>query len=367
MNLSAIEQSAIFQTIDHITVFNFPLSKLLLAISIFVIVFVLGEIIAKLTNRYLLYFNSKFESNKKKKSFSKIKYILSSIQPSAFKLILLYAVKVSMQYIGIWSYPLSNIMNSFIIIMVFVVLIKVASFFIETYGHFFAQKTESSLDDALLPLLHKLSQAFLAIWALILLLRLWNVDISPVIGGLGLAGLAASLALKDTLNNLFGGVSLLVDNSFKIGDRIYIKESDIDGKVLDIGLRSTKILTWDNEVIFVPNGTLANSTVKNFLLPDAKVRVVVDFDVAYGSDVDEVKEIVLTAIRDLDFVGDDPAPQVIFKSMEDYSLKFQAKFWVIDVWEAYDAKLRAIDIIYKELTENNIDIPFPTQTIKLEK
>jgi len=366
MNITAIEQTPFIQTLEKITIFNYPLSKLVLAISIFLIVFVIGEAIAKIINRYLLSYNSRSKSVRKAE-FSKVKYSLISIQPSILKLILLYAAKESLKYIGVWNHPISTIINSFIIIMLFVVLIKLTGFFIETYGEAFVKKTEYSLDDALLPLLHKISQAFLIIWALLLLLKLWNIDISPIIGGLGLIGLAAALALRDTLSNLFGGVSLLIDNSFKIGDRIHIKESNIDGKVLDIGLRSTKILTWDNEVIFVPNGTLANSTVKNYLLPDAKVRIVVEFDVAYGTDIDNVKEIVLEAMMQQDFVGDDPVPQVIFKKIESYALKFQAKFWVPDVWEAYDAKLRMVDIIYKELNKHKINIPYPTQTIHIEK
>ena len=84
-----------------------------------------------------------------------------------------------------------------------------------------------------------------------------------MLASLGIAGLALSLALRDTLANVFGGIALIMDKNFKVGDTVKL-ESGESGKVLDIGLRSTKIRTWDNEVIIMPNGLLANAKTINY-------------------------------------------------------------------------------------------------------
>ena len=102
-------------------------------------------------------------------------------------------------------------------------------------------------------------------------------------------------------------------------------ESGEVGEVLDVGLRSTKLRTYDNEVIFLPNSQLANSRIKNFTRPDVSIRVTVNFGVAYGSDVARVKQVVLDAIRELDDILQEPAPQVLFLNMGDFSLDMCAR------------------------------------------
>ena len=113
-------------------------------------------------------------------------------------------------------------------------------------------------------------------------LSVWGVEIVPLLGALGIAGLAVALALQPVLSNVFSGASIVLDKSVRVGDLVYLNQ-ETKGKIVKVGMRSTKILTFDNEIIIVPNSKLADSMIQNVAQPNPKSRVVVPFSVAYGS------------------------------------------------------------------------------------
>jgi MscS family membrane protein len=222
------------------------------------------------------------------------------------------------------------------------------------------------LDDGLLPLVRKATKTVVFILGALLILRQWDVQVGPLLGALGIGGLAIGLALNSSLSNIFGGIQLILDRSLNVGDKITI-ESGETGVVLDVGLRSTKMRTYENEVIYVPNSALANARVKNFTKPDATIRVTVDFGVAYGSNVARVKQIVLDAISRLEDIMEEPAPQVLFLKMSDFSLDMSARVWVDDYDEQFGKKLEMTELVYDTLVENDIEIPFPTSTVHVRQ
>ena len=227
-------------------------------------------------------------------------------------------------------------------------------------------RTESTLDDGLLPLLRKGAKTVIVILGLLLILGRWGVEVGPLLGALGIGGLAIGLALNSSLSNVFGGIQLILDRSINVGDKIMLEGGET-GVVLDIGLRSTKMRTYDNEVIYVPNSALSNAQVKNYTKPDPSIRVTVNFGVAYGSDVARVKQIVLDELRKLEEMMEEPPPQVLFLNMSDSSLDMCARVWVDDYGKQFDMKLRITELIYNTLTENEIEIPFPTQTVYMRR
>jgi MscS family membrane protein len=222
--------------------------------------------------------------------------------------------------------------------------------------------TKSSVDERVIPLLQKILKTIVVILGLFFVFGAWNVNLAPLLATAGIAGLAIGLAVKDSLNNIVGGIQLVLDRTFKVGDKVEI-EGGQTGVILDIGLRSTKLKTYDNEVIFIPNGILANSKIKNFTQPDLSIRVNVQFGVEYGSDLKKVNKIVLDAIQNIEGVLEEPAPAVQFLNMSDFSLDFVARVWVKEYSGAYSMKLKVTDEIYKTLSKEGIGIPFPTQTI----
>ena len=187
----------------------------------------------------------------------------------------------------------------------------------------------------------------------------------PLVASLGIAGIAVAFALQNTLGNIFGGISLILDKSVKVDDVIKL-DQDTYGTVIDVGLRSTKILTWDGELVTIPNGKLADSRILNFYQPNPSVRVVIEFGVEYGSDTSKVNKVILDAISKIPVVLKDPAPKVMMMEMGDSALKFKALFWVENFDIKFDTKSLATEEIYNALRKAGIGIPFPTRTIYLK-
>lgn len=221
-------------------------------------------------------------------------------------------------------------------------------------------------DKSLLQFFHSIIKISIFIGAFLWILSVWGFEIGPLLAGLGIAGLAIAFALQSTLENVFGGISILLDKSVKVGDLVYV-DKDVGGKILKINLRSTKIRTFDNELIIVPNGKLASSNIQNVALPEKKTRVVVDFGVAYGSNIEKVKKIVLKELKKIDRILDEPEPVVRFLEMADSSLNFKAYFYVETFDIRLDAKDQANTLIYNALNKNKIEIPFPQMDVHMDK
>src|SRR3989338_541978 len=262
-----------------------------------------------------------------------------------------------------------HVIVSLILVIVTYIAIVVFNIIISSWGRKFASKTESKIDDEVVNLFQKFARIILSFIGLIFILDIWGVKVGPLLASLGIAGLAVAFALQSTLGNIFGGVSILLDKSVKVGDVIRLDNETI-GRVMDVGLRSTRINTFDNEVIIIPNGKLAESRILNYLQPDPRVRCVIEFGVEYGSDVDKVKKIVIDEVNSLSNVLKEPEENkssVMFMEMGDFALKFKALFWVAKFDERFPTKEAALAKIYNALRKNGIGIPFPTRTVYLKE
>ncbi len=228
------------------------------------------------------------------------------------------------------------------------------------------ERTASTLDEGLLPLLRKVVKTGVAVLGLLIILGKWEVQIAPLLGALGVGGLAIALALNSSLSNIFAGIQLILDRSINVGDKVQL-ESGETGVLMDIGLRTTLMRTYDNEVISLPNSQLANARIKNYTKPDATIRVGVNFAVAYGSDVSEVKRVVLDAISQLDDILPEPGPQVLLLNMSEFSLDMCGRVWVDDFNKQFARKLEMTELIYNTLNKSDIEIPFPTRTVHMKQ
>lgn len=206
---------------------------------------------------------------------------------------------------------------------------------------------------------------FIAI-ASVYLLVIWGVQVGPLLAGLGIAGLALALALQPTLGNLFNGIALILDETFKVGDVVKLSTGEI-GEVYRVGLRTTKIRTFDNEMFIIPNTKIADSMIQNFFQPDRTVRVGVEFGVEYGADPEYIKQITLDEINKITFTDKKQEARIMFTDMGDSSLNFKAMFWVDDISKRWPAHQEAITRIYRRLYKEGIGIPFPQRTVWLRE
>ena len=261
---------------------------------------------------------------------------------------------------------LHNILYSFVITIITFIAIDVLDILIQEWDKAFVSKTNSKTDGQIVRLFHRFSSVFFFGLALVFILQTWGVEISALLASFGIAGLAVAFALQTTLGNVFGGIALILDRSIMVGDRIEL-DSGESGIVEDVGLRSTIIKTWGNKRIVIPNGKLAESNIINHIKKEPRTRVTVPFVVAYGSNIENVREVIIPELAKIKNCLEDPAPAVQFLAMSDFSLDFVAKFWVDHVNNAYAAKLDAVENVYNALNKAKINIPFPTRTIYIKK
>ena len=195
----------------------------------------------------------------------------------------------------------------------------------------------------------------------------WKINVTGWLASAGIVGIAVGFAAKDTLANLFAGVFILADAPYKPGDFVVLDNGQ-RGKVTDIGFRSTRILTRDDIEITVPNAVIANSKIINESGgPWEKERVRVQVSVAYGSDVDRVRKILLSCVEEMPHVCPDPYPRVRFRSFGDSGLDFELMAW-IDEPVLRGRVLDALNTrVYKELGLHDVEIPYPKRDLYIKE
>jgi MscS family membrane protein len=227
-------------------------------------------------------------------------------------------------------------------------------------------KTESRLDDQVVPLVRKAAKTFAAVLAFILVAQNLGYSVSGLLAGLGIGGLALALAAKDTLANLFGSLMILIDRPFHVGD--WITFDGGDGVVEEIGLRSTRVRTFAKTVVSIPNQALANATVENHsVMP--KRRIKFTLGVTYESTVEQVRSLVgaieeyLKGNRDID----QEFMLVKFTTFNDSSLDiFVYCFTVSTDWTEHLRVRQEVNLRLMELVEERgMSVAFPTRTVHL--
>ncbi len=191
----------------------------------------------------------------------------------------------------------------------------------------------------------------------------WKIDVTAWLASAGILGLALSFAAKDTLSNLFSGVSIMMDAPYKTGDFIVLDTGE-RGVVTDIGLRSTRLLTRDDIEITIPNGIIGNSKIVNEAGgPSEHHRIRVAVGTAYGSDIDQVIETLENVARENTDVLKNPAPRVRFRRFGDSSLDFELLGWIAMPIDRGRVAHELHCEVYKAFLANKIEIPFPQRDL----
>ena len=204
----------------------------------------------------------------------------------------------------------------------------------------------------------------MAVGALGLLLTVWNVEITPLLGAAGIAGIAIGFAAKDTVANFFGGLALFFDDTYKLGDFVVL-ESGESGTVVKIGIRSTTLLTRSEVLVTVPNSMLNAGKVVNESAPQRRKRIKIPLGVAYGTDLDAFEAAVLAVAEAAEGVLEKPAPRMRFRAFGDSALEYELLCWVPGPTREGRARhglLRGIDAA---LREAGVEIPYPKRDVSL--
>jgi len=227
--------------------------------------------------------------------------------------------------------------------------------------------TYALLEKGTLDLFENLGKAILFGAAVYFVFLSWDINVSAWLASAGILGLAVGLAAKDTIANLFGGVFIIADKPYKIGDFINLDTGD-RGEVTHIGLRTTRLLTRADVEITVPNAVIAQATIKNETGGRwSRMRVQVKVAVAYGSDVDRVEEILLGVAIDQEEVCSEPEPRVRFRSFGDSGLDFELLCWIEEPVLRGRVLHQLNRGVYKQLNANEIEIPYPKHDVYLHQ
>jgi small-conductance mechanosensitive channel len=217
------------------------------------------------------------------------------------------------------------------------------------------------------PLFQNLANIMVFVLAIYYVFSAWNVDMTAWLASAGIVGIAVGFAAKDTLANLFSGVFILADAPYKIGDFVVLETAE-RGQITHIGIRSTRMLTRDDVEVTVPNSVMCNTTIVNESGgPHKKYRIRVKVGVAYGSDIDIVREILLSVAGKEAAVCSDPEPRVRFRMFGASSLDFELLCWVDEPMLSG----RVIDAlncaVYKVFREEKIEIPYSKHDVYVKE
>ncbi len=228
-----------------------------------------------------------------------------------------------------------------------------------------ARRNRSSklVQTGMLALIQNVAKVFLLALAIYFLFLAWDVNVTAWVASAGIVGLALSFAARDTLSNLFAGVSIVMDAPYKTGDFI-ILDSGQRGVVTHIGLRSTRLLTRDDIELTVPNGIIGNSIITNEAGgPSEKHRVRIAVGAAYGSDIDHVIATLAKVATDHDEICSNPAPRVRFRQFGESSLDFELLCWIDRPVDRGRLRHELGCGVYKAFAAAQIEIPFPQQDL----
>lgn len=226
-------------------------------------------------------------------------------------------------------------------------------------------QNDSQVAKHLLPIAQR--TASILIWAIGIIFIISNLgyEITSLVAGLGIGGLAIAMAVKDLLSHMFGGATVLTDKPFKIGDRI--KVAGYDGFVKEIGVRSTRIETFDGTQIVIPNGVIANETLENVSKERARrVRMLIGLEYSTSAkQLEKAKSLLEKIILENDKTDDKSI--VVFSEFGDFALKIMVIYWIKDLSQILQTKDEINMEIKRRFDRAKLSMAFPTQTVHVKR
>lgn len=228
-------------------------------------------------------------------------------------------------------------------------------------------KTESTLDEQLVPLLRKTLKIFIVVIGVLFILQNKGINVTSVLAGLGIGGLAVALAARDTLANFFGSITIFADRPFRIGD--WIKIGDMEGVVEEVGFRTTRVRTFYNSLVSVPNARVADSSIDNLGMRQFR-RILTRLNLTYSTTPEQMEAFVegLKAIVQANPHTRKDFFEIHFNDFGSHSL--DVLFYVFLKVPSWSDELQQRHNIFLEILkmakEVGVEFAFPTQTLHID-
>jgi len=331
------------------------------------LLYIFGAIII---GKVLFWASSKFIKKLTSKTKTKLDDILIDMleEPAVFAIVIigLWFAMARLDFSeGVHNF-LMNVFNALITINVTWLVSRIFTSLVDEYIRPLTEKSESDLDDQLLPILKKGIKSVIWILGIIVALNNAGYDVGALIAGLGIGGLALAMAAKDTVSNIFGGFTIFTDKPFKLNDRIRL--NGYDGIVIEIGIRSFRLRTLDGTVVTIPNSQITGDSVENVTLEPTR-KIVLNLGLTYDTTPENMEKAmtILNNIAAKNIPAITDGYKIAFNSFGDFSLGILFIYYITKDADILGTQTTINLEILSQFNENNLDFAFPTQTIQLEK
>ncbi len=336
-------------------------SDILASVIVFSIVAVIGWVAYYIFSRYFCAWASRTETTLDDKILQSIKYtsiILVVVIGS-------YNALTSLTFLADYFETIFQVFTVLSILLVAYAITRVSNVVADWYSHRQTQRN-ADLNNHMFFVLKKIIQALVMLSALLVILYALNIDLSGVVVGLGVGGIAIALAVQNTLSDVMSAFSIYFDKPFEIGDFIVVGEHA--GTVTAIGMKSTRVKLLQGEELVLSNQTLTSAQIRNFKKLQ-KRRVVFQFGVVYSTPLVKLKkipDIVRGIINSIEFADLD---RVHFCEFGDFALKFEVVYYVVvgDYNKYMDTQQTIYFAIKDAFEKEGIEMAFPTQTLFISK
>ena len=264
-----------------------------------------------------------------------------------------------------WNEWMGKVYHILIAVNITWLVARLVDAIIEEYIVPLTEKTESDFDDQIVPIIRKGLKS--TIWALGIIVAMNNAgyDVTALIAGLGIGGLALAMAAKDSVSNIFGGLMIFTDKPFKVGDRI--KVNGFDGTITEVGLRTSRMKTLEGRLVTIPNSQFTGNMVENVSAEPTR-KVVLNLGLTYDMNAEQMEKGI-ALLKEIGANNNDINDEylVSFNTFGDFSLGLLFIYYIKKDSDILDTQTAMNLEILKKFGENGLEMAFPTQTIYHKK
>jgi small-conductance mechanosensitive channel len=350
---------------------DFVKGSLLLEIGWAVLILVISIFLAWLVVKLVRYIQHILERRTKKSAFTP-QLLQSIIRPLLVYIILdgLLLALGTLSFMQQWAGALRQTAIVAVIAIVTYALANILGSLLTWYMRSLRARRKARFDEGLIRFLRRVLIIIIVAIGILIILDFLTIQISPIIAGLGLGGLAVALALQPTLANFFASTQIVSDRVVRIGDYIELEDPNIRGYVSDVGWRSTRIRTPFNNLIIIPNSRLAESIITNYYGPTMEMGVQIDCGVSYNADLPKVEKLSLEVanevIQELDEADKTFEPWFMYEEFGDSNINFWIWVRANDRLGSFKVKSEIIKRLKARLDKEGIMINYPARLLTFE-
>ena len=282
---------------------------------------------------------------------------------------LFFAVKYYQSDFAIGAVSVLQIFSILWIIAITFLVARIVRALFEIYTYELKEKLHRKVDETIFNFLRKIINFAIWIIAFSIILKQFGIEITPLLAGLGIAGIAVAMALKDTLSNFLSAMYITADRPMKLGDYIELDDKTA-GYVVDIGWRTTRLRTWDHNYLILPNSKIAESVFRNYNAPKTEMTTRVSCGVAYDSDLEKVEKIALEVAKKVQKsekgAVKDYIPTLRFREFADSAITFTVNLRVKDRESRSRVMHNFIKALKTRFDKEKIEIPFPQRDVHMK-